>query len=57
MCREMGKYADEVVCARTPEPFHAVGVWYGDFTQTEDEEVRELLEGPTVEANATDRSG
>ena len=35
--------ADEVVCAATPEPFHAVGVWYEDFSQTSDEEVRELL--------------
>jgi putative phosphoribosyl transferase len=34
---------DEVVCARTPEPFHAVGEWYEDFSQTTDEEVRQLL--------------
>lgn len=34
---------DEVVCLATPEPFHAVGAWYADFTQTEDEEVRSLL--------------
>jgi putative phosphoribosyl transferase len=32
-----------VVCARTPEPFHAVGEWYEDFSQTTDEEVRQLL--------------
>jgi predicted phosphoribosyltransferase len=31
------------VCALTPEPFRAVGLWYQDFTQTSDEEVRELL--------------
>jgi predicted phosphoribosyltransferase len=35
--------ADDVVCAMTPEPFFAVGHWYEDFTQTADEEVRELL--------------
>jgi predicted phosphoribosyltransferase len=35
---------DDVVCALTPEPFYAVGVWYEDFSQTADEEVRELLE-------------
>jgi putative phosphoribosyl transferase len=35
---------DEVVCLMTPEPFYAVGVWYEDFTQTSDEEVRSLLE-------------
>jgi predicted phosphoribosyltransferase len=37
--------ADEVVCAITPEPFHAVGLWYEDFAQTTDEEVRDLLAG------------
>ncbi|MGH2531244.1 MAG: phosphoribosyltransferase [Thermomicrobiales bacterium] len=35
--------ADETVCAETPEPFHAVGLWYDDFTPTSDEEVRTLL--------------
>ncbi len=34
---------DEVICAATPEPFWAVGAWYGDFSQTSDEEVRDLL--------------
>jgi predicted phosphoribosyltransferase len=42
-CEEMKKKADDVVCAMTPEPFHAVGRWYKDFSQTTDEEVRELL--------------
>jgi putative phosphoribosyl transferase len=42
-CRELSETADEVVCARTPEPFSAVGLWYHDFSQTTDEEVRELL--------------
>ena len=27
-----------------PEPFRAVGLWYEDFTQTEDDEVRGLME-------------
>lgn len=31
------------VCAITPEPFQAVGLWYQDFSQTTDEEVGELL--------------
>jgi predicted phosphoribosyltransferase len=35
--------ADDVVCAITPEPFFAVGHWYEDFTQTTDDEVRDLL--------------
>ncbi len=43
-CSTFQGEADEVVCARTPEPFYAVGLWYGDFSQTTDEEVRYLLE-------------
>lgn len=35
--------ADEVVCCLTPEPFHAVGSAYDDFTQTSDAEVGRLL--------------
>ena len=35
---------DHVVCAITPERFYAVGAWYKDFSQTTDEEVRELLD-------------
>ena len=42
-CGELRQEADEVVCARTPEPFYAVGQWYQQFDQTTDEEVRELL--------------
>jgi predicted phosphoribosyltransferase len=43
-CAELSETADEVVCARTPEPFYAVGLWYTDFSQTSDQEVRALLE-------------
>jgi putative phosphoribosyl transferase len=42
-CRELADVADAVVCARTPEPFSAVGLWYRDFAQTTDDEVRELF--------------
>jgi erythromycin esterase-like protein/predicted phosphoribosyltransferase len=42
-CEEMKTKADEVICAITPEPFHAVGRWYRDFSQTTDEEVGVLL--------------
>jgi putative phosphoribosyl transferase len=42
-CDELSASADDVVCARTPEPFSAVGQWYLDFDQTTDQEVRELL--------------
>ena len=42
-CEEMKSEADEVICAITPQPFYAVGLWYEDFSQITDEEVRELL--------------
>lgn len=42
-CAEFQREADEAICARTPVPFHAVGIWYDDFRQTSDEEVRDLL--------------
>jgi len=42
-CSELCSRADEVVCPRQPEPFFAVGPWYEDFTQTTDQEVRDLL--------------
>jgi predicted phosphoribosyltransferase len=43
-CESLGSEADDMVCAVTPEPFYAVGQWYEDFSQTTDDEVRELLE-------------
>src|SRR5687768_1103949 len=49
-CQLLQEYVDEVVCAATPEPFYAVGLWYRDFSQTTDEEVRELLERSAAEA-------
>src|SRR5438132_13002925 len=42
-CEQLRAEVDDVICAITPEPFHAVGLWYQDFSQTMDEEVRELL--------------
>jgi len=42
-CAELQSVADKVVCAVTPQPFLGVGQWYEDFSQTSDEEVRELL--------------
>ncbi|HEY4133148.1 MAG TPA: phosphoribosyltransferase [Gemmatimonadaceae bacterium] len=44
VCDAFRDIANTIVCAETPEPFRAVGVWYDDFSQTSDEEVRELLE-------------
>jgi putative phosphoribosyl transferase len=44
ICEELRDEVDEVICARTPEPFYAVGAWYEDFSQTTDAEVRDYLE-------------
>lgn len=42
-CDAFRDEADLVICAATPEPFQAVGLWYQDFSQTSDDEVRALL--------------
>ena len=42
-CREFADITDETICARTPEPFSAVGLWYADFSQTTDTEVQLLV--------------
>ena len=42
-CDQFAGEVDEIICLLTPEPFHAVGIWYEDFDQTTDEEVRALL--------------
>jgi putative phosphoribosyl transferase len=49
-CDEFRDVVDDIVCGVTPRPFRAVGLWYDDFSQTTDEEVRELL------AQAADRA-
>ncbi|NML85906.1 erythromycin esterase family protein [Polaromonas sp.] len=43
-CQTLQGEADEVVCAATPEPFRAVGLWYKKFPQASDDEVRTLLD-------------
>jgi putative phosphoribosyl transferase len=54
-CREMRSEADEVVCVVTPEPFYGVGSWYDDFSQTTDEEVRELLTRASTADTASEK--
>jgi len=49
-CAAMARLADEVVCLATPEPFYAVGLWYEDFEQTDDDEVHDLLERAAARA-------
>jgi predicted phosphoribosyltransferase len=48
-CAEFENEVDKVICAATPEPFWAVGVWYRDFSPTSDDEVRELLRRAAAE--------
>ena len=55
-CDELADLADAVVCPRTPFPFTAVGLWYDDFAQTTDQEVRELLLDAQGAPGARDRS-
>lgn len=52
-CDSFGEEVDEIVCLVTPEPFYAVGLWYHDFAQTTDDEVRDLL----YRANAASSEG
>jgi len=52
-CDAFRDIADDVICAETPEPFRAVGLWYDDFSQTTDEEVHDLLDRARGSAHAT----
>jgi putative phosphoribosyl transferase len=49
LCEELKAEVDKVECLTMPDPFYSVSLWYDDFSQTSDEEVRHLLEG-AVEA-------
>lgn len=42
-CEAFRGFVDAIICVETPRPFWGVGMWYEDFSQTSDEEVRELL--------------
>jgi len=43
-CEALAQEADEIVCPMTPEALFAIGLWYEDFAQTSDDEVRALLD-------------
>jgi predicted phosphoribosyltransferase len=51
-CDEFQTIADACICTITPEPFRAVGLWYEDFDQVDDQEVCQLLA-----RSAPDRGG
>jgi putative phosphoribosyl transferase len=57
VCHRLDAEADEAVCLFTPQPMRAVGIWYEDFSQTTDEEVRELLERARRPAPARAQGG
>ena len=47
------KYADEVITVLRPYNFYGVGQFYEDFSQTTDDEVSELLTGPSAAESVT----
>jgi putative phosphoribosyl transferase len=53
-CRELEDEVDEIVCAMAPEYFQAVGQYYENFSQTTDDEVRELLRAASAAAGSSD---
>jgi putative phosphoribosyl transferase len=56
-CDELRRDIDEMICAYTPEPFLAVGIWYEDFSQTTDEEVQQLLKEAEQQATIPQDQG
>jgi putative phosphoribosyl transferase len=56
-CDEFRRDVDEIICAYTPTPFIAVGIWYQDFSQTTDDEVIRLLEEAKQSASSQRREG
>lgn len=53
ICESLLDDVDEVICAETPEPFYAVGIWYNDFGPTSDAEVQEALRQAATRPAAT----
>lgn len=54
-CDEFRAEVDDIICAKTPEPFYGVGYWYEDFSQTTDKEVHDLLVQAESEQPVADR--
>lgn len=46
--KELQSEVDEIVCLQIPEILSAIGLWYEDFAQTTDEEVKEILDLQSV---------
>jgi predicted phosphoribosyltransferase len=57
-CEAFERSVDAIVCAETPQPFFGVGMWYANFEQTSDEEVRALLaRAATIRKEGMQREG
>ncbi len=52
-CDEFRSEVDQIICLETPYPFRAVGIWYEDFAQTTDDDVRKLLEQAAHDSHAS----
>ncbi|MFE0812473.1 phosphoribosyltransferase [Streptomyces sp. NPDC058794] len=50
---EMRSEADDVVCLQQPPDFRAVGLWYDDFDQVDDDEVVEVLDARRASTRGT----
>ncbi|MCC6453356.1 MAG: phosphoribosyltransferase [Caldilineaceae bacterium] len=56
-CDAFEEYVDAIICAETPQPFFGVGMWYANFEQTSDKEVRALLARAATMQEAAQREG
>jgi putative phosphoribosyl transferase len=56
-CAELAKEVDEIECLMQPQPFHAVGLWYHDFSEVSDDEVRRMLAVPVAREVAFQTNG
>ena len=56
-CEELAREVDRVICAATPQPFHAVGLWYADFSPTADDEVRRILASMSMGTGRKESAG
>jgi predicted phosphoribosyltransferase len=43
ICEQLEEYVDRLICISKPESLNSISLWYDDFSQTSDEEVRDLL--------------
>jgi putative phosphoribosyl transferase len=48
ICKQLKTEVDEVVCLIQPKPMYDVAIWYDNFSQITDEQVRQLLEESTL---------